>query len=193
MLGRSSTYTSPSQSSFSISKTMSSAHSLRSVSSYTTFSSCSTLVDKPSYSSSSNASPVLRCAATLPNAVYSTGRYSLSDSTLSASTTTATFGISSLLGPAHHATPAHHSVAVRFLAKLFPGSILDRKMRAAHEKGEREIVRQNENSVKDQKIQGKKGMRSFESEEQRLKYEQKVRDVIEKDRQMGEMFSQLGL
>lgn len=88
--------------------------------------------------------------------------------------TTVTSSVSSPLGAAHYASPEATSAAVKLVAKLFPGSLLDRMLSKAEKKA---------------KVTEETCM----TDEERKAHAKEVAEMLERDRILGANLKMLGM
>ena len=88
------------------------------------------------------------------------------------------------LGAAHFATPEATSAAVRLVARLFPGSFLDRKLKEAEEtKEERRERKERERQAAFERM----------TDEEKKQHAQEAAEMLERDRILGHNLSMLGM
>lgn len=162
-----------------------SPRSLRSVPSYSSFDSQST--ELPAYSAGSKASPEIISAPSSP--ASSSSSSSSSYTAFSSVSSMVVSNVTSPLGPIHHSDPAATSRTIRVICKMFPRSLLAKRLEQAEEEEGQEKTSKKKKQEKQQQQQQQRVL----SEKEQLELEAERAAILEADRILGHNLKQLGL
>lgn len=143
--------------------------------------------DSPAYDTVEMALPpprYTRHISTVATQPTAPSRLSMRSDVSTGSSSVSEAPFSSPLGAAHFATPEATSAAIRLVARLFPGSYLDRKLKEAEEtKEERRDRKERERQAAFERL----------TDEEKKQHAKEAAEMLERDRILGHNLSMLGM